>query len=85
MFSLLLLEIEERVCIGEQIVPFKGRLDIKQYVKGKPHPWGVNVFMLCGESALVFDFRIYQSSTTKLNENEKLWYGVTARSFFAPG
>ncbi|XP_070389363.1 piggyBac transposable element-derived protein 3-like [Dermacentor albipictus] len=41
------IEVEEHLCIDEQIVPFKGRLDIKQYVKGKPHPWGVKAFMLC--------------------------------------
>ncbi|KAL3223623.1 hypothetical protein MRX96_027296 [Rhipicephalus microplus] len=71
------LEVEEHLCIDEQIVPSKGRLDIKQYVKGKPHPWGVTVFMLCGESGLIYDFLVYQGSWTELNESEKQQYGVT--------
>lgn len=40
------LKVEERLCIDEQIVPFKGKLDIEQYMKGKPYPWGVKIFML---------------------------------------
>ncbi|XP_070389530.1 piggyBac transposable element-derived protein 3-like [Dermacentor albipictus] len=71
------LVAEERLCIDEQMVPFKGRLDIKQYVKGKPHPWGIKIFMLCGESGLVYDFLPYQGSTTKIEDDVKQRYGVT--------
>lgn len=63
--------------IDEQIVPFKSHLDIKQYVKGKPHPWGVEIFMLCGESGLIYSLLPYQGSTTKLKETLKQQYGVT--------
>lgn len=34
------ITLEERLCIDEQIIPFKGKLDTKQYAKGKPKPWG---------------------------------------------
>lgn len=71
------LVLEERLCIDEQIVPFKGRLDIKQYIKGKPHPWGVKIFMLCGESGLIYDFLPYQGSTTRIAEDLKCNFGVT--------
>lgn len=71
------LVAEERLCIDEQMVPFKGRLDIKQYVKGKPNPWGIKIFMLCGESGLVYDFLPYQGSTTKIEDHIKQQYGVT--------
>ncbi|KAH8034121.1 hypothetical protein HPB51_020138 [Rhipicephalus microplus] len=71
------LKVEERLCIDEQIVPFKGKLDIKQYVKGKPHPWGVKIFMLCGESGIVYSSLPYQGSTTRLDESLKQQYGVT--------
>ncbi|KAH6937359.1 hypothetical protein HPB50_027000 [Hyalomma asiaticum] len=37
------LEVEEHLCIDAQIVPFKGRLDLNQRVKGKPHPWCVMI------------------------------------------
>ncbi|KAH7937225.1 hypothetical protein HPB49_009021 [Dermacentor silvarum] len=65
------LQKEARLCIDQQIVPFKGRLDIKQYVKGKPHPRGVNIFILYGESGLVYDFLPYQGSTTNLEDHFK--------------
>lgn len=40
------LPVEERLCVDQQIIPFKGKLDIKQYVKGKPNPWGVSVHVV---------------------------------------
>ncbi|XP_040064051.1 piggyBac transposable element-derived protein 2-like [Ixodes scapularis] len=71
------LDVEERLSLDEQIVPFKGRLDIKQYIRGKPNPWGVKIFMLCGESGLIYDFLPYQGSTTSLAENLKCNFGIT--------
>ncbi|KAL1486515.1 hypothetical protein MTO96_046927 [Rhipicephalus appendiculatus] len=57
--------------------PLLGKLDIKQYVKGKPKPWGVKVYMLCGASGIIYDFLIYQGSTTCLNPDQKKEFGVT--------
>ncbi|KAM7298436.1 piggyBac transposable element-derived protein 2-like [Ixodes scapularis] len=71
------LDREERLSLDEQIVPFKGRLDIKQYIRGKPNPWGVKIFMLCGESGLIYDFLPYQGSTTSLAEDLKCNFGIT--------
>ncbi|XP_040072993.1 piggyBac transposable element-derived protein 2-like [Ixodes scapularis] len=71
------LDVEERLSLDEQIVPFKGRLDIKQYIRGKPNPWGVKIFMLCGESGLIYDFLPYQGSTTSLAEDLKCNFGIT--------
>jgi hypothetical protein len=65
--------VEENVCIDEQMVPFKGHLDIKQYMKNKPCKWGIKVFLLCGSSGLVYDGFIYQGRTNYLVET----YGVT--------
>lgn len=70
------LQKEEQFCADEQIVPSKGRLNIKRYVKGKPHPWGVKILMLCGESGLVYDFLLYQGSTTNLEGYFKQRYGI---------
>lgn len=58
------LSIEENLCIDESIIPFKGKLVIKQYIKGKPNPWGVKVFMLCGASGIIYRSLVYQGSTT---------------------
>lgn len=71
------LSLEEHLCIDEQIIPFKGKLDIKQYIKGKPNPWGVKVFMLCGASGIIYDYLIYQGSTTEVIPADKKDFGVT--------
>ena len=36
----------EELSIDEAMIPFKGRLSIKQYMKDKPTKWGVKVFVL---------------------------------------
>lgn len=63
------LPVEENVCVDEGIIPFTGKLSAKQYIKGKPNPWGIKMFMLCGKSGIVHDFLLYQGSTTELDEN----------------
>ncbi|KAJ8866063.1 hypothetical protein PR048_033587 [Dryococelus australis] len=40
------LEMEERLSIDEQMVPFKGTLNFKQYVRNKPIRWGVKILAL---------------------------------------
>ncbi|KAG5881348.1 hypothetical protein JTB14_020598 [Gonioctena quinquepunctata] len=60
------LQVETNVCIVEQIMPFKGRLSIKQYIKNEPHPWGVKLYSLGGESGLTYNFLTYQGSTTEI-------------------
>jgi len=61
------LEVEEEICVDEQMVPFTGTHNVKQYIKGKPHPWGVKLFVLCGKSGIAYDFLIYQGSRTELS------------------
>ena len=72
------LQLEENLCIDEQIVPFRGHLSIKQFVKGKPTPWGVKIFVLCGKSGVAYDFLIYQGSSTEFNEETLKKYGLGA-------
>ena len=43
---------EKRLCIDDQMIPFKGRLGLKQYMKGKSNPWGIKLFFLCRESGM---------------------------------
>lgn len=61
------LPMEEFMAIDEQIIPFKGRFFAKQYIKGKPCPWGIKVYFLCGKSGMPYDFIVYQGSTTPLS------------------
>lgn len=60
------LQKENSLRVDSQIVPFTERLNFKQYVKNKPCPWGINIFVLCGASGMAYDFLIYQGSTTEI-------------------
>ncbi|XP_050501036.1 piggyBac transposable element-derived protein 4-like [Diabrotica virgifera virgifera] len=61
------LPLETNLCVDEQIVPFKGQINIKQYMKNKPNKWGIKIYILAGQSGLIYDFLIYQGSTTPIN------------------
>lgn len=49
------LPVKRNLSVDEQIVPFKGKLSVKLYMKGKPNPWGIKIFLLCGESGIVYN------------------------------
>ena len=36
----------ENILVDEQMVPYTGALDIKQYIRGKSSPRGIKIFML---------------------------------------
>lgn len=55
---------EERHSIDEQMIAFKRRSHLKQYVRYKPHNWGFKVFTRAGASGLMYDFEIYQGKGT---------------------
>ncbi|XP_060862211.1 piggyBac transposable element-derived protein 3-like [Metopolophium dirhodum] len=69
---------ERNLSIDEQIVPFTGHLNVKQYCKGKPNPWGIKIFMLCGASGVIYDFIIYQGSETEFCPQFKNKFGLGA-------
>ena len=49
-------------CIDEQIIPFKGRHSLKQYVKNKPKKWGFKVFSRNSNDGYMHDFFIYNGN-----------------------
>ncbi|XP_036412767.1 piggyBac transposable element-derived protein 3-like [Colossoma macropomum] len=68
MFRRQCLDItpEEHNSIDEQMVPFRGTYSpIRQYVKGKPHPWGLKIWGRCSSSGILCDFVVYQGGTGK--------------------
>lgn len=71
--------LEKDLSIDEQMIPFKGKLSVKQYIKGKPTPWGVKQFVLAGKSGRPYDFIVYQGSTTELSKDhlEQLGFGAS--------
>ena len=62
---------EEFYSIDEVMIPFTGKLNIKQYVRGKPLLWGVKLFLLCTSDDLVTNLLDYQVKTTSINEDYK--------------
>lgn len=49
----------EELCIDETIVPFRGRLSFRQYIKNKRHKFGVKVYKLCLDGGYTYDLQIY--------------------------
>ena len=60
--------------IDEMMVLYKGKFgNIRQYVKGKPHPWGFKVWARCSKNGLLHDFDVYQE---KNGGEQKCEFGV---------
>ena len=52
--------IHHECTIDEAIIPFKGRLAFKQYMKAKPTKWGIKVFVLAdATNSYIRTFQIY--------------------------
>ncbi len=50
--------------VDEMMIPYKGKFsNIRQYIKGKPHPWGFKVWCRCLPSGLLHDFDVYQGKS----------------------
>lgn len=70
------LPVERNLSVDEQIVPFKGQLVVKQYMKGKPNPWGIKIFLLCGQSGIVYNMILYQGVSTNINKDLQKIFGL---------
>ncbi len=49
----------QMMCVDEQLVPFKGKSHLKNYIPSKPHKWGYKIFALCDSSGIQHDFEVY--------------------------
>ncbi|XP_028448168.1 piggyBac transposable element-derived protein 2-like isoform X1 [Perca flavescens] len=50
---------DQMLSIDEQMVPFKGKSSLKQYIPNKPYKWGYKIFVLCDTTGLVHSFDIF--------------------------
>ncbi len=63
--------IHEEVSVDEAMIPFKGRLSFKQYMKDKPTKWGIKVFVLADAlNGYISRFQIYTGKNSALSANE---------------
>ena len=49
----------EKLCIDEQMVPFKGKSALKQYNPQKPKKWGYKLYILSGVDGLIHNFEVH--------------------------
>lgn len=57
----------KNLCIDESIVPFKGRLSIKQYLPNKRNRFGIKLFVLCDvATGFIVDFIVYCGASTDI-------------------
>ncbi|MFV0329691.1 MAG: hypothetical protein ACK5KL_07710, partial [Dysgonomonas sp.] len=53
------IPMTQDLCMDEQMIPFKGTSQMKQYVAGKPHKWGYKFFILADKFGMTYDFIPY--------------------------
>ncbi|XP_038153120.1 piggyBac transposable element-derived protein 3-like isoform X1 [Cyprinodon tularosa] len=64
---------EEHNSVDEMLIPFKGKFSsIKQYMPGKPHPWGFKVWVRAGISGMMHDFHVYQGGKKGIRVKSEL-------------
>ena len=63
--------LSELRSIDEAMIPFKGRLSFKQYMKDKPVKHGIKVFVLTdGKYGYIKRIQIYTGKNSSLSQNE---------------
>lgn len=66
---------DQRQSIDEQIIPFKGRNQLRQYLPKKPKRWGFKVIArCCSRTGFTHDFTIYQGGPPQLPDEESVGY-----------
>lgn len=57
--KLMSIPMSENLAVDEQMVPFKGRNGLKQYLPSKPKKWGYKILVLAGSDGVPHNFEIY--------------------------
>lgn len=71
-------DLPRDVSVDEAMIPYKGRLGYKQYMKAKPIKWGIKVFVLASAAnGYIHRFNIY---TGKQAEGDEPEHGLCTQS-----
>lgn len=62
------------VVIDETMIPWRGRLGFRQYIKNKSHRYGVKLYKLCTPEGYTYELEVY---TGKKNQKKKLEHSKT--------
>lgn len=66
-------KLGEFMAADEAIVAFTGHAVFRQYIRGKPHPYGIKVFVLTNsKTGYVYRLRIYFGKETDLMQDSSL-------------
>ena len=55
----------ENLCIDEQMVPFKGRSQLKEYNPQKPIKWGYKLYVLTSPEGQIYNFEVHTGAIEK--------------------
>ncbi|XP_050056244.1 piggyBac transposable element-derived protein 5-like [Aphis gossypii] len=58
----------EIIAVDESMIPFRGRLKFRQYIKNKTHKYGVKFFKVCGTNGYTYKIIIYEGKQSKPGE-----------------
>jgi len=65
----------QRQSIDEQMLPFKGKNKLRQYLPNKPKRWGFKVMArCCSRTGFTHDFTVYEGKPPELADGESVGY-----------
>ena len=69
----LAFKLGEFVAVDEAMIAFTGRVCFRQYIRGKPHPYGIKAFVLAdSKTGYVYRLRVYFGKETDLLQDTSL-------------
>ena len=67
------LQPSRELSIDESMIAFRGRVGFRQYIGGKPQPWGIKAYVLSeSKSGYMYNLVIYYGKETLLLANPRL-------------
>lgn len=68
------IKSDEHNSVDEVLIPCKSRKAMVQYIKSKPHKWGIKMFARCSSAGFMYEFEVY---TGKSSAGEKSDLGIS--------